>query len=75
LLEELTESGFITCYAPFDKTVKDSVYRLTDEYSQFYIKFIEGNKISGKGALGQILCRFFVEKLERICIRKRLYET
>lgn len=50
ILDELTESGFITPYIPFGKTVKDSVYKLTDEYSLFYIKFIESSRISGKGA-------------------------
>jgi hypothetical protein len=50
LLEELTESGFITPYVPFDKTTKDSIYKLTDEYSLFYIKFIEGSKATGAGA-------------------------
>jgi AAA+ ATPase superfamily predicted ATPase len=50
LLEELTESGFISSYIPFDRTVKDNIYRLTDEYSHFYLKFIEGSKIKGRGA-------------------------
>lgn len=49
LLEELEESGFITSYVPFGKTSKDSVYKLTDEYSLFYLKFIEGSKASGAG--------------------------
>ena len=49
LLDELTESGFITPYIPFDTTVKNSIYKLTDEYSLFYIKFIENKKASGKG--------------------------
>ena len=49
LLDELTESGFITPYIPFDTTVKNSIYKLTDEYSLFYIKFIENKKSSGKG--------------------------
>ncbi|NVO19534.1 MAG: AAA family ATPase [Bacteroidetes bacterium] len=49
LLEELTESGFITPYIPFDRTAKDSLYRLTDEYSLFYIKFIENSKSFGPG--------------------------
>lgn len=50
ILDELTESGFITPYVPFGKTSKDSIYKLTDEYSLFYIKFIESSRISGKGA-------------------------
>lgn len=49
LLEELTESGFITPYIPFDRTVKDYIYKLTDEYSLFYIKFIENSKSKGSG--------------------------
>ncbi|HEY4285717.1 MAG TPA: ATP-binding protein [Puia sp.] len=50
LLDELTESGFITPYIAFNKTVKDSVYKLTDEYSLFYIKFIENKRTEGTGA-------------------------
>ncbi len=49
VLEELTESGFISEYVPFNKTAKDTLYKLTDEYSLFYLKFIEGNKSSGAG--------------------------
>jgi len=49
ILEELTESGFITPYIPFDRTAKDSIYQLTDEYSRFYVKFIEGRRFSGPG--------------------------
>jgi hypothetical protein len=50
LLEELTESGFITPYIPFDRTAKDSIYKLTDEYSLFFVKFIEHSKFTGAGA-------------------------
>ncbi|RYE26979.1 MAG: AAA family ATPase [Sphingobacteriaceae bacterium] len=50
LLEELTESGFITPYIPFDKAVKDSIYKLTDEYSNFYMKFLENLKPGGTGS-------------------------
>jgi len=49
ILEELTESGFITPNIPFDRKVKDSLYRLTDEYSRFYIKFMENSRASGAG--------------------------
>ncbi|HMI60296.1 MAG TPA: ATP-binding protein [Puia sp.] len=49
LLDELTESGFITPYVAFNKTIKDSVYKLTDEYSLFYIKFIENKRTEGAG--------------------------
>jgi hypothetical protein len=49
LLEELMESGFIKPYIPFDRTAKDAIYRLTDEYSLFYIKFIENSRSVGSG--------------------------
>jgi uncharacterized protein len=49
ILEELLESGFISAFIPFNKTTKDTLYKLTDEYSLFYLKFIEGNKASGVG--------------------------
>lgn len=49
LLEELEESGFIAQYIPFEKDTKDSIYKLFDEYSLFYLKFIEGTKAIGKG--------------------------
>jgi hypothetical protein len=49
ILKELEESGFITPYIPFDKTEKDSIYKLSDEYSLFYLRFIEYNKATGTG--------------------------
>jgi uncharacterized protein len=41
VLDELTYSGFITPYPTFGRSTKDKIYRLTDEYSLFYLKFIE----------------------------------
>lgn len=49
LLEELEESGFIKPYIPFDKTTKDGIYKLSDEYSLFYLKFVDKSKANGKG--------------------------
>jgi len=49
LLSELAESGFISTYIPFGKTSKDALFKLTDEYSLFYLKFIEGSKATGPG--------------------------
>lgn len=49
LLDDLTESGFITPYVPLGKLTKDSIYKLTDEYVRFYLKFIEPNRAGGKG--------------------------
>ncbi len=50
ILDELTESGFITPYIPFNRTAKDSIYKLTDEYAGFYVKFVENSRYSGPGA-------------------------
>jgi uncharacterized protein len=41
VLTELEESGFIEKTYPFGKLEKDSLYRLVDEYSLFYLKFME----------------------------------
>jgi AAA+ ATPase superfamily predicted ATPase len=48
-MAELMESGFITEY-PFFKNKKQlSLFRLSDEYSKFYLKFIQPNKNNGLG--------------------------
>jgi hypothetical protein len=48
-LEELIESGFVSDH-PFWRNKKQlTLYRLSDEYSRFYIKFIERNKKGGRG--------------------------
>ena len=49
LLEELVESGFITPHLPFLKNVNKSIYKLSDEYSLFYLKFIEHSRATGAG--------------------------
>ena len=49
LMDELLESGFISESLPFNKTSKDTLYKLTDEYSLFYLKFIENSKSYGEG--------------------------
>ncbi len=50
LLDELRESGFIEIYTPFGKNSKDSIYKLIDEYSIFYTKFIANEKLKGPGS-------------------------
>lgn len=47
ILRELEESGFISKSYPFGKKIRDSVYRLTDQYSLFYLKFIKDQKPGG----------------------------
>jgi len=41
VLEELEASSFIKQIPPLYKKKKDTLYRLIDEYSLFYLKFIE----------------------------------
>ncbi len=50
ILQELEESGFITPYIPFQKQANESIYKLSDEYSLFYLKFIEHAKDKAEGA-------------------------
>ena len=40
-LQELAFSGFISAYYPFGKSTREVLYRLTDEYSLFYLTYIE----------------------------------
>lgn len=47
-LEELLQSGFISAYRPFGKKKKEKLYRLTDEYSLFYLQFIEDKEHEGE---------------------------
>lgn len=44
-LKELIHSGFVSSYYPFGKKKKAMLYRLTDEYSLFYLHFIEGKRM------------------------------
>lgn len=54
MLEELVHSGFISVYLPFEKKKKDSLYRLTDEFSLFYLQFMEKNRLGGKNVWQQL---------------------
>jgi AAA+ ATPase superfamily predicted ATPase len=49
-LTELEQADFITSIPPFDKKKKETLYRLTDNFSLFYLKFMEGRKKSGEGS-------------------------
>lgn len=53
-LEELELSGFITSYFSHGKKKKDKLYRLTDEYSLFYLSFIEKNIYQGPDTWQQL---------------------
>ncbi|MGK0189690.1 MAG: AAA+ ATPase superfamily predicted ATPase [Verrucomicrobiales bacterium] len=41
IIKELEESGFVRATLPFGKKKKDTRYRLSDEYSRFYLRWIE----------------------------------
>ena len=47
VLQELEESGFIIGYIPFDKNKTEIIYKLEDEFTIFYFKFIESLKTTG----------------------------
>lgn len=46
-LEELIECEFISIFYPFANKKKDAIYKLTDFYSLFFLKFIKSNKGTG----------------------------
>jgi uncharacterized protein len=46
-LEELIECDFISLFPPFLNKKKEAIYKLTDLYSLFYLKFIKPNKGTG----------------------------
>lgn len=48
-LEELEFSGFIVGYYSFHKKKRNRIFRLVDEYSLFYLRFVEKNKLEGSG--------------------------
>ena len=50
VLRELEESGFISKSFPFGKKIRDSIYRLSDQYSLFYLKFIKDQHRTGAGS-------------------------
>lgn len=73
-IDELIESGFILEYIPFNKTTKDALFRLCDEYSHFYYKFIEDRKAQGPGtwltqALGASYLSWCGYAFENLCLK------
>lgn len=50
ILTELEQSDFILSVPPFNKKKKDILYRLVDNYSLFYLKFMETKRKSGEGS-------------------------
>lgn len=54
IFNELIETGFVKQYRPFGKKDRNSLFRLSDEYSLFYLKYIEPNTNQGKGTWNKI---------------------
>ncbi len=52
-LKDLEKSGFITSYQPFGKKKKDTLLRLTDEFSIFYLKFVSDKRVTGWTSISQ----------------------
>ncbi len=48
-LDELIQSGFVSEHQYYQNKKQLSLYRLSDEYSRFYLKFIENTKNGGAG--------------------------
>ncbi len=49
ILEELEQSDFISKFVPYGKKEKDAIYRLKDQYTLFYLKYISKQKNYSKG--------------------------
>ena len=56
-LTELEQAGFISTHAPFGKKSKDTLHRLADEYSLFYLRWIESKRTLGAGSFLKMLNR------------------
>ena len=54
VLEQLIQASFITAYQAFGKRKKEILYRLTDEYYLFYLKFIREVTSSKPGTWMQL---------------------
>jgi uncharacterized protein len=71
-LQELSACGFITEIRPINKTKEDVLYRLLDEYTIFYFRFIEYQRgytnwaASARTAAYKTWCGY---AFENICIR------
>jgi len=53
-MEELIQSGFVIEEQPFNRKKRGSVYKINDEYTVFYHKFISKNKKYVKGMWQQL---------------------
>ena len=49
IFDALEESGFIFKYLPVGKNIRLALYKLSDPYSAFYLKFIANSRAGGTG--------------------------
>ncbi len=49
IFDSLEESGFIVKYLPVGKNLRLALYKLSDPYSAFYLKFIANSRANGTG--------------------------
>ncbi len=56
-LRELEESGFIAKYQAFDRVNHKNLYRLSDEFCYFYLKFMRTNTGQGEGTWVQLFSK------------------
>ncbi|MHB1921346.1 MAG: ATP-binding protein, partial [Chitinophagaceae bacterium] len=54
VIDELEKSGFIQQTIPYGKVTKDAIYRLIDDFSIFYLKFMDKRKPGGKDTWAKI---------------------
>ena len=74
VFDELTESGFITPWNPYDKKSKDIIYKLSDEFTHFYLKFMENNRGSSDAvwetiSAGESWKSWSGFAFERVCLK------
>ena len=50
IFDSLEESGFIIKYLPIGNNLKLALYKLSDPYSAFYLKFIANSRVMGEGS-------------------------
>jgi uncharacterized protein len=68
VLADLEYSGFITSYQPFGKIKKETLFRISDSYILFYLKFLKRNRQESfldiaKTANYRIWCGYAFENL------------
>lgn len=56
-LYELIESGFVSMYKTYQKKKQKALYRLSDEYCLFYLKFMKDNQGEGTGTFEKLFSK------------------